>query len=245
VRYFFRVEYDGGSFGGWQVQTNAPSIQQTIEHAFATVVRSPCSIVGAGRTDAGVHARRQAAHFDLEGTVDLSKLQLSVNAVLPAGIAVFDLQPVPSDFNARFSALRRTYKYYICCTKRPLWYNRAWMMYYRVDWDAIGTQLQSAVGTRDFSAFCSSGSGAKHCVCTVHEASLADQDGVRVLTITANRFVYNMVRALTGTLIDIGRGAITASIPELIDGRDRSRAGTTAPAWGLVLDDVYYGDLIS
>ncbi len=241
MRYFFRVEYDGTGYGGWQRQHNAPSIQAALEKAFETVTRVPCRITGAGRTDAGVHARAQGAHLDLDAKLDTRESELSVNSLLPPDIAVYHLQPADETFHARYSALSRRYRYFMCPRKRPLLFKRVWMVFYEVDWKLVEEESAVLIGTHDFSTFCATGSGTRHARCTVTRAELSNEGDLKVFTIEANRFVYTMVRSLIGTLIDIGRGHSTDSIADLLASRDRKRAGMTAPACGLVLDNVYYG----
>ena len=239
-RYFFRVEYDGTGYCGWQIQPNGRSLQQEIEAAFATVTRQACAVVGAGRTDAGVHARRQGAHIELDGTIDLRSVQKGVNAILPVDIAIDEFKVVAPDFHARFSAVQRRYKYSIGTRKLPLARNRIWRMSYPVDWELINTNCAQIIGTHDFSSFCASGSQVAHCICTVSTAAITVADDLRIFEISANRFVYSMVRSLIGTLVDIGRGERTLSMGDIIVGKERSLAGQTAPAAGLVLDDVLY-----
>lgn len=240
MKYFFRVEYDGTGFGGWQRQKNAFSIQEALEKAFSTAVRRPCRVTGAGRTDAGVHARAQGAHLETEAEIDIRETERSVNALLPPAVAVYRLQPAGEKFHARFSALSRRYCYYMCQRKRPLLFKRVWMVFYEVDWKRVREECASLVGAHDFSAFCASGSGARHARCQVTRADLSAEGDLKVFTIEADRFVYMMVRSLAGTLIDIGRGRITAPIAGILASRDRKRAGATAPACGLVLDNVLY-----
>lgn len=240
MRYFFRVEYDGTRYGGWQCQTNAPSVQAALNTAFATIVRQPCMIVGAGRTDAGVHARAQGAHVDIDGPLDVYKCELSVNAVLPRDISIYRLQPVNPDFHARYSAVRRRYRYYMTDRKRPLLYKKVWMLFHKVDWNAVRGALPPLLGKHDFGAFCASGSSAKTMTCTVLRAELSDTPEGRMFEIEADRFLYKMVRTIVGTLIDIGRGKITRPLEEIIGLGDRKLAGETAPACGLVLDNVVY-----
>jgi tRNA pseudouridine38-40 synthase len=243
MRYFFRVEYDGTGFGGWQSQTNVPSIQDALGAAFATVVRHECPVTGAGRTDAGVHARGQGAHVDINVPVDAAKCERSVNAVLPDDIAVYGMRPVAGDFHARYSAVRRFYKYYMAGRKKPLLYKRVWMVFYEVDWNRVEKNITMLLGTHDFSAFCASGTTTENMVCTVAEAALSQEAGNRVFSIAADRFIYKMVRSIMGTLIDIGRGRLTTTIKDIIDGKDRKAVGETAPACGLVLDYVEYPDI--
>ncbi|HUI92148.1 MAG TPA: tRNA pseudouridine(38-40) synthase TruA [Chitinivibrionales bacterium] len=240
MRYFFRVEYDGTGFGGWQSQTNAPSIQDALSSTFATVLRCECTVTGAGRTDAGVHARAQGAHVDVPVPIDVAKCEHSLNAVLPDGICVYGMQRVADDFHARYSAKKRRYKYYLAERKKPLFYKRVWMVFYDVDWDKVQKNIPLLLGTHDFSAFCSSDTTTENMVCAVSEASLSLEAGNRVFLIAADRFVYKMVRSIVGTLIDIGRGRLDTTIRDIIESKDRKKAGETAPACGLVLDYVEY-----
>jgi tRNA pseudouridine38-40 synthase len=243
MRYFFRVEYDGTGYGGWQTQTTAKSIQQTLGEAFATVTRSPCAVTGAGRTDAGVHARAQGAHVNIDVPIEMEKCALSVNAVLPPDICIYDMQQVDASFHARYSAVRRQYAYYLSDRKRPLLYKRVWMVFNEVDWDKIVLNIPMLLGKHDFAAFCSSGSSTENTVCTVDDARFSQDGGIRIFTISADRFIYKMVRSIVGTLVDIGRGRLDTTIQAIIAGKDRTSAGETAPACGLVLDYVEYKEI--
>lgn len=240
MRCFCRVEYDGSDYGGWQVQENARSVQGQLEEAFATVVRTPCAVVGAGRTDAGVHARGQGMHADLPDDIDVRECERSVNGVLPVDIAVRDLVKVDPVFHARFLATERCYSYYLVSRKTPLWHGRALLVSCAVDWDLVEREMHSLVGTHDFTAFCASGSGALTRECEVRRAEIRSEREIHVVTIAANRFLYKMVRGIVGTLVDIGRGEITRPLAEIIAARDRSRIGNVAPARGLVLEYVDY-----
>jgi tRNA pseudouridine38-40 synthase len=243
MRCFFRAEYDGAAFSGWQSQKNATSVQSVIESAFSTVLRVPVKITGAGRTDAGVHASGQGVHADLPENVNTDKLCVSVNAVLPQTVAIRDIVPVPSSFHARFSAVERTYEYIIVSAKSPLLYKRACVVTRDIDWQMVKTQIPHLVGRHDFAAFCASNSGVRTTICTVKCAEIKKRGRLRVFTISADRFLYHMVRSIAGTLIDIGRGAVTSSINEIIQSRDRRMAGETAPAWGLTLTSVKYSEV--
>lgn len=240
MRYFCRVEYQGGAYHGWQRQPNGMSVQQALEEAFGVVTRRPCTIVGSGRTDAGVHARRQAAHMDLRTPIDTAACERSVNAILPPDIAVFGLRTVPDDFHARYSATERRYSYYIDRRKSPLSAGQAWCMTYRVDWDLVRGEAAALCGTHDFAAFRASGGDQDGSVCTVRLAELERRGSQWVFSIWANRFVYKMVRTVVGTLIEIGRGALDERVEAILASGDRTRAGPTAPARGLVLEDVVY-----
>ena len=241
MRYFFRIEYDGTRYCGWQNQPTGISVQQLIEEALTVALRAPCSIVGAGRTDAGVHARAQGAHFDAPEAVDTERLTISLNALLPPDIAVYGMVRVRDGFHARYSAVSRRYIYYFSDRKNPLNYKRVWMIYYPVDWERAALEAKHIVGRHDFTAFCSSGADSDDKECDVSLAAFSrDEFGVRMFTIEANRFIYKMVRSLVGTLVDIGRGRISAAMDAIIASRDRNMVGETAPACGLVLERVGY-----
>jgi tRNA pseudouridine38-40 synthase len=241
MRYFFRVEYDGTRYCGWQSQPVGVSVQQLIEEALTVALRAPCPVVGAGRTDAGVHARGQGAHFDAPGAVDAERLTASVNALLPPDIAVYGMAPARPDFHARYCAVSRRYIYYFSGRKSPLWHNRAWRAQYPIDWGRVALEAKSIVGRHDFTAFCASGADSRDRVCEVSRAELSPLGGgMTAFTVEADRFVYKMVRSLVGTLVDIGRGRLDASLGSILASRDRGLAGETAPAWGLVLEWVGY-----
>ncbi len=244
MRYFFRVEYDGSSYGGWQRQPNAVSIQELLEKAFQTALREPVSIVGAGRTDAGVHARGQGAHLDSGKPIDIRRCELSVNALLPREIAIYNMQPVSDSFHARYSATSRRYIYRMCTRKRPLNFEKVWMIYYRIDWDQIRNNIDFLKGAHDFTSFCASGSDTPNNVCTVKSVTLEEKSGFITFTIEADRFIYKMVRTIVGTLVEIGRGKIRSSMEEIIAGKNRALAGETAPPFGLFLENVFYQEVI-
>lgn len=245
MRYFFRVEYDGTGYSGWQRQRNASSVQAALESAFTVATRrGGCSVIGAGRTDAGVHALGQGAHIDFDTALDDERgCELSVNALLPPDVALYGLRRVGDDFHARYSAVSRRYRYQMCFRKRPLLHKRVWMLFYQIDWHRVAGELPAICGTHDFSTFCASGSSSRHNRCTVSSARLHDEGDLKIFTIEADRFVYSMVRSLVGTLIDIGRGRISDTMADIIGSRDRKRAGSTAPACGLTLEQVFYKDV--
>jgi tRNA pseudouridine38-40 synthase len=242
MRYFFRVEYDGREYAGWQTQPSERSVQSVLQEVFGIVTRQPCVITGGGRTDAGVHARGQAAHLDIEGELDIPGVLRSVNAVLPPDIAVRDLRTVDPGFHARFSATSRRYCYHIITRKMPLWHRRAWAIYRPLDWDTMAAHCESLLGRHDFSCFCAAGHSAKTMTCSVTEASFTHENDLHVFTIKADRFLYKMVRSIVGTLVEIGNGRLRESLAEIIRGRDHARAGMTAPAFGLVLDTIMYDE---
>lgn len=240
MRYFFRVEYNGAAYGGWQKQPGTPTIQQNLDDAFATVLREPIRTTGAGRTDAGVHARGQAAHFDAVNTFDIRRTETGVNAVLPPDIAIYDLQEVADGFHARFHPLWRRYVYTISVRKSPLHHGLAWMLYHPVCWEKIRDSIPDLFGRHDFSTFCASGSATDDMICEITDTRLVQLEHGYAFSITANRFVYTMVRSIVGTLVDIGAGRIASPLSDILASRDRLRSGSTAPAWGLSLDWVTY-----
>lgn len=237
------MEYCGAAYAGWQVQNNETTVQSELERAFSTAARTECRVTGAGRTDAGVHARAQGMHIDLPDTVDLKKCELSVNGILPGDIAVYNLQKVKSSFHARYSATERCYKYYITDRKMPLWKGRALTITYDINWQSVKENITFLLGEHDFTAFCASGSGADSKVCTVTRASLHESGNVRIICICANRFIYKMVRSVVGTLIEIGKGKTDLTLDEIIEKKDRELVGDTVSPQGLVLDYVTYNEV--
>ncbi|MCX7726049.1 MAG: tRNA pseudouridine synthase A, partial [Chitinispirillaceae bacterium] len=194
-------------------------------------------------TDAGVHARAQGAHFDYDGEIDIPLFTKSMNAILPPEIAIYNITPVKDTFHARFSALKRKYSYFLASRKLPLLYKRAWMIKGSVDWDKITEEINYLKGEHDFSSFCASGSDSDTKICKVSYVSFEKRDGYFVFSIEADRFLYKMVRSIVGTLVDIGRGKLSRNISEIIEKKDRKYAGMTAPAWGLVLENVIYAEV--
>jgi len=250
MRIFARTEYDGTPFCGWQIQPHGVSIQQEIQNAISKIVGQTIEIVGAGRTDAGVHAKRQGFHFDIsddlaEKISNFDSFSYKINSVLPTSIAVFGLQEVADDFHARFSAVERVYHYYISLKKNPLSFNQAVHFGYKLDLDKLKAELQTIVGTHSFESFCSTNNQLDHFRCTIKTAEIVNlNDDFFYIKFSANRFLYNMVRSLVGTLIDISRGKTDISILEIIAKNDRKFARFTAPAKGLVLEDVRYENFI-
>ena len=245
MRYFCRVEYVGTEYAGWQIQNEQNSVQSEIEHAFSIVSGKPCKVVGAGRTDTGVHAKGQGMHIDLALIKDLKKFVNSINAVLPEDIAVYNFQEVSESFHARYSAIERCYKFYMTERKMPLRNNRVYHITFPINWDLVDHNIPYLIGTHDFTSFCASKSSTKSKICTVNSANLKKENGtIYIFTIRADRFVYKMVRSIMGTLIDIGRSKITESLNTLIKSKNRTLIGQIAPPHGLVLDYVTYSEVL-
>ena len=289
MRYRIDLSYDGAPFCGWQIQPGSPSVQETLEKALGTLLRSTVGVVGAGRTDTGVHALGYVAHFDFDGEVppallcpaglDCNQLRYKLNAILPQGIAVQGIKPVSDEFHARFSAVKRSYSYFLHRCKDPFMEGRSYFYAYPdVDFDAMNRAARSLLGTHDFSCFEKSGGDNKTSVCTVYSAEWVPYEPVMPgpsnvmpgstghlywrFNITADRFLRNMVRAIVGTLLEVGRGrrtvkdfdALVLPVQEMPDqvGHDEGRhcrldrqsmrpnAGESAPGHALYLTSVEY-----
>jgi tRNA pseudouridine38-40 synthase len=247
-RYFLYLAYDGANYCGWQSQPNAPSVQQCVEEALSLPAGEAVGVTGAGRTDAGVHAHCMVAHFDapdallrcLPAEQPLSRsLAERLNRILPPDIAVFDVRPVPPDAHARFDATSRTYKYYLSPHKDP--FSRAYSCHFpvsRLDRDAMNEAAAVLLDCNDFTSFAKLHADTRTNLCRV---TRADWDEQFTFTITADRFLRNMVRAIVGTLFDVGRRKLTPDdFRHIIQVRQRSAAGTSAPAHALFLHQITY-----
>ncbi len=237
------LEYDGTPFAGWQWQDNARSIQGELEKALKTVLRREMRVTASGRTDAGVHARNQVAHCDIEEKTDLFRVQSSLNALLPDEIAVKDISYCADDFNARFDAKKRLYRYYI--TKTPTALNKrfSWYLNYSFNYTLMQDGAEIIASATDFKSFCKTGSNNTHYRCVIFNAGWRKdaRTGMWFFEIKANRFLYGMVRALVGTLVELGRGRIGIDdLKYLIEARDRTKVPFTAPARGLFLEEITY-----
>jgi tRNA pseudouridine38-40 synthase len=242
-RYAFRIEYDGTGYAGWQVQNDARTIQGELERVWRTLLPSAGRITGAGRTDAGVHALAQAAHVDTEEPVrDIRACVKSLNALLGPDIAVRSLVEVPSSFHARYSATARSYAYRFSLRKQPLRRHRLWRPHPGIDWECMATHISALEGMHDFGAFCAAGGSTRTNLCTVSRVALTRTNDMYIFSITANRFLYKMVRTIVGTLVDIARGKCSAALEDILESKDRTKAGPTAPAKGLTLTHVEYPD---
>lgn len=242
MRYKITISYDGTNYCGWQVQNNGISIQSVVQKALATVLRSSLDLSGSSRTDAGVHAEGQVAHFDWDEPLDLKKLVFSLNSLLPSDIRIVSLEKAKDSFHARYSALEKIYRYHLCFTQDPFTKLYSLNIAGPLDLDAIGEALGYLVGKQDFSSFANAG-GKENLdpVRTLFAADFNRTDEGGIFTFRGNGFLYKMVRNIVGTLIDVGKGRIPAEkIPLILAAKDRKKAGASAPAKGLFLQKILY-----
>lgn len=246
MRYFITFSYDGTAYHGWQVQPGADTVQARLEAALSTILRQPVGVVGAGRTDAGVHARMMVAHFDFPAIPD--DLAYKLNRLLPRDIAVGGIRPVADTMHARFSATKRTYHYYLHTAKDPFARHYSWRCPYPLDFRAMNEAAALLPYYSDFAAFCKSHTDVKTTICRVGEARWEQLGPTQWrFVISADRFLRNMVRAVVGTLIEVGRGRMSLDgFRGVVEGRNRCNAGESMPANALALVGVEYeGDMDS
>lgn len=244
-RYFVYLAYDGTNYHGWQIQPNGVSVQETLTTALRTFLRDKAiEVTGAGRTDAGVHARLMVAHFDLERMADPLTMADKLNRILPPDISVYEVRRVRENAHARFDATYRTYKYYVTTRKDPFNRMYAWRISRRLDFDRMNEAARTLCDYTDFTSFSKLHTDVKTNNCRIMQARWepAGEDGW-VFTIQANRFLRNMVRAIVGTLVDVGRGKLSVEgFRQVIEKKDRGGAGTSAPGHALFLVDIGYPD---
>jgi tRNA pseudouridine38-40 synthase len=242
-RYFIFLSYKGTSYHGWQIQPNAVTVQEILDKALSMVLGETISTIGAGRTDTGVHASYFCAHFESERT-DLDEDQgilFRLNRYLPEDIAISRIRRVVPDASARYSAISRTYKYFIARHKDPFTTGSSWYLHGHMDLNAMNETCSILFRHKDFTSFSRLHSGSKTNICTIYEAEWKEQDEGLVFTIRADRFLRNMVRALVGTMVDAGFGKLTpAEFERIILAMDRGKARTSAPGKGLFLTFIEY-----
>ena len=239
------LRYDGSAYHGWQVQRNARTVAQTLEEAAAKVCGHPIHMTGCGRTDAGVHARVYVANFRTDSRIPTERIPYALNTHLPMDIAVYDAREVPERFNAIGSCVKKEYTYQIYNSpmRDPFYVNRAWFYPKHLDETILQAAADQFVGTHDFAAVRSVGTEVKSTVRTVHHFQVERRGDLLLFRICANGFLYNMVRIIAGTLIQVGIGEKEPEdITEILEKRDRSAAGPTAPAHGLTMIGIVYKD---
>lgn len=241
MRFFITFAYDGTSFHGSQTQPNGNTVQAEMEAAFATILRKAVPLTFAGRTDAGVHAEKMVAHFDWNKDLP-ANLAGRLNNLLPASIAVSHIERVTDEAHARFDAVERTYYYRITDCKDPFTYINHTRVAKGLDFEAMNKAARLLIGKQDFAAFCRTHTDVKTTICDVREARwVIENEHEAYFVISADRFLRNMVRAVVGTLFEIGRGRMTEQqMAEVIASHDRCRAGHSAPAEGLSLVEIKY-----
>ena len=243
-RYQILIEYLGTSFVGWQLQKKGNSVQKVIQLTLKKLLKEKVIIYGAGRTDAGVHAKEQSAHFDIKNKIDnIEKFIKSCNFFLnPKNISIINIKKKRSNFHARFSAKKRWYKYEIINRRPPLTIdaNRAWCVYKNLNIQKIKNELSSFLGKHDFNAFRSSHCQSKTSIKTIDSFDIKNENKKIIFKISAKSFLHSQVRIMVGTLVDIGKGNIDRSIETIIKLKNREYAGQTAPAQGLYLTNVEY-----
>lgn len=240
-----KLTYVGTSYHGWQIQKNAATIQETLETALASVVGHPVKCVGAGRTDAGVHARVYIANFHTSSSIPCERLPLAVNSRLPEDIVVTKATEVPDDFNAIGSCIKKEYTYQIYNSRirDPFFVNRVWFYPKHLNEDVMAAAAKQFVGTHDFAAVRSVGTETRTTVRTVHYFEVERTDKLICCRVCADGFLYNMVRAMVGTIVYASEGKLTPEdIPTILEGRCRTDAGPTAPPGGLYMTNLWYNE---
>ena len=240
MRFFIELSYSGSNYHGWQIQPNTNTVQEELTTALSTILSDAINVVGAGRTDTGVHARQMFVHFDTEIALDIPNLIPKLNGFLPNDIAIHKIFKVADDAHARFDAISRTYQYHITNEKSP--FNRNIYLHYKtLDIDAMNLACKYLLGKQDFTSFSKLHTQTHTNDCDVMMANWQQQENELIFTIKADRFLRNMVRAIVGTLLEVGEGKIIAEkIKEIITKKDRSEAGVSVPAHALFITKIEY-----
>jgi tRNA pseudouridine38-40 synthase len=241
MRYFIKLAYNGSRYHGWQYQPNASSVQETINKAISTLLNSEISIMGAGRTDTGVHAKIMYAHFDFEPPFNKTSLVHKLNSFLPKDIVIYDIIFVEEAAHARFDALKRTYTYQINTFKDPFLQEQSWYFHQELDIDLMNEAAILLFNHIDFQCFSKVNTDVGTFDCTIFEANWKQNNNRLVFTISANRFLRNMVRSIVGTLVNVGLHKITLDdFNSIIVDKNRDKAGFSVPAHGLYLTEIEY-----
>ena len=241
MRFFFEIAYNGKNYSGWQSQLNAVGVQAVVEETLSKMFRAPLKIQGSGRTDTGVHCEQQFFHVDIDNDFEEAGMIQKLNSFLPRDIAIQSIRKVKPDANARHSALDRTYQYRITTKKNPFLEGLAWHYFKTIDVAAMNKAAEMLLGEQDFECFSKVKTDVNHFLCEIKKAEWKGDDDRMEFTITANRFLRGMVRAVVGTLLDVGTGKISMKdFQSIIHSKDRKRAGANVPAYGLYLTKVKY-----
>lgn len=242
LRYFLEFAYNGSNYHGWQVQPTAITVQEVLTKAISTLLKQPTELVGAGRTDAGVHAKQMFAHFDTEAELDVALLVSKLNSFLPPDIVIYNIHLVDSSAHARFDATKRTYQYHIHTYKDAFCYDSSYYHYKELDIEKMNMAAKILFEYQDFECFSKSNTDVHTYNCNIYQAYWQrDNDNKLIFTIEANRFLRNMVRAIVGTLLKVGTNkASLEDFHKIIQSKDRSQAGFSVPGKGLFLTKVTY-----
>ena len=245
-RYFIHLAYNGTNYCGWQTQPELPTVQLTLEKGLSTLLRTPIAIVGCGRTDTGVHASDFYAHFDCPEPFDTKQLVFKLNSYLPEDIVIFDIIPMADNAHARFDAVARTSQYHVSNQRLPFRQGLYCRIYFQPNIDQMNEAAQVLLEYEDFTSFAKLHTQVKTNICHLSEAHWDKIGEEWVFTIRSNRFLRNMVRSVTGTLLDVGRGKLTLEgLRQIVERKDRCAAGVSMPAQGLFLTKVEYPNLSS
>ena len=239
--YKITIQYDGTRYAGWQFQENATSIQEVISNSIKQILQEEINLIGAGRTDAGVHALGQVANFELSKELDLFKFKYSLNSVLPDDISIANIEPVDEKFHARFSAKKRSYIYLISNQKSPFFDHYSYTLFSNFNQDKLNELSSALIGTQDFTSFCKINTEVQNKICEVYEARWRKQKKLFIFYIEANRYLYGMVRAIVGSLLKAYSSEEGMNyLKNIFNQKDRNAAADAVPAKGLFLYKVKY-----
>ncbi len=245
MRYFIQLSYNGSSYHGWQIQPNAVTVQETIQDALSKLLNTNISITGAGRTDTGVHAFQMFAHFDVDETLDTENLTFKLNSFLPKDIAIQSIFQVNADAHTRFHAIKRSYDYKISLKKNVFLFDYTHYVHQKLDVDKMNEAANILLEYTNFQCFSKSNTDVKTYNCKIEQAQWKQEGNLLIFTISADRFLRNMVRAIVGTLLNIGLSKIAVSdMHKILASKERSEAGFSVPSKGLYLTEVLYPDNI-
>ena len=240
-RYLIEIKYNGSKYFGCQVQPNKQTVQGEINKKISIILSNPINVIGCGRTDTGVHAQQFFCHFDFDEKINLKDLKFKLNNFLSSSISIINIISVNPDFHSRFTAISRTYEYWITNEKNPFLSERSLYLIKPLDLGLFNYGASLLVGRKDFSSFCKTKSDVKNKICTVSESICYQAQDMYVFKIKSNRFLHNMVRSIVGTLIEFSNKKITKNdLINIIDKKDRTKSGFSVPPWGLYLKNVEY-----
>ena len=241
MRYFIKLAYNGTNYHGWQVQPNASSVQETLNNALSVILNSDINCMGAGRTDTGVHAKEMFAHFDYTPTLEIESTLHKLNSYLPKDIAIYDIIPVHEDAHARFDAKKRTYQYHISSVKDVFSQEECWYYHQNLEVELMNQAAKILLNHTDFQCFSKVNTDVNTFNCTIYEAYWKQENNQLIFTISADRFLRNMVRAIVGTLVNVGLHKITlVEFNSIIENKNRNEARFSVPAQGLFLTKIEY-----